>query len=73
MHCYNGSDMTMGIAEGNWYPAAMKRFDLRLPDELHARLSALADREHRSIHGQIIKLIEDGVDRADRERENPRN
>jgi predicted transcriptional regulator len=43
----------------------MKRFDLRLPDELHERLLRLAQRERRSIHAQILKLLEEGLDRAE--------
>jgi predicted HicB family RNase H-like nuclease len=47
------------------YPAAMKRFDLRLPDELHERVVALAQRERRSVHAQILRLIEEGLERAE--------
>jgi hypothetical protein len=34
------------------------RFMLRLPPELHERLRTLAAREHRSLHGQILYLLE---------------
>jgi len=34
------------------------RFVLRLPPELHDRLRALAAAEHRSLHGQILYLLE---------------
>jgi predicted HicB family RNase H-like nuclease len=36
----------------------MKYFNLRLPDELHARLALAAEEDHRSIHGEILWLIE---------------
>jgi len=34
------------------------RFMLRLSPELHDRLRALAAREHRSLHGQILYVLE---------------
>ena len=39
-------------------PANVVRIDLRLPPELHARIAALAAREHRSINAQLVHLIE---------------
>ena len=33
------------------------RIDLRVPPELHARIAALAAREHRSINAQLVHLI----------------
>lgn len=36
----------------------MIRFSLRLPDDLHRRLAALAKRERRSINEQILWMIE---------------
>lgn len=57
--------MAITVPREDGYPAAMKRFDLRLPDELHDRLAALAERERRSIHAQILKLVEEGLDRAE--------
>ena len=38
------------------------RFMLRLSLELHDRLRVLAAREHRSLHGQILYLLERGID-----------
>ena len=35
----------------------MKQLTLRLPDELHQNLKELAEREHRSLHAQIIHII----------------
>jgi hypothetical protein len=40
------------------------RFMLRLSPELHDRLKALAVREHRSLHGQILYLLEQAIDMA---------
>lgn len=57
--------MAMTVPRDDSYPAAMKRFDLRLPDDLHERLAVLAERERRSIHAQILRLIEEGLDRAE--------
>ena len=37
------------------------RQTIRLPDALLARLRAAADRDHRSVHGQMITYIERGV------------
>ena len=34
-----------------------------LPPDLHARLQALAQRERRSLHGQILRLLEEGLER----------
>jgi hypothetical protein len=38
------------------------RFVLRLSPELHERLRALAARERRSLHGQILYLLEQALD-----------
>jgi predicted transcriptional regulator len=57
--------MAMTVPGDDGYPAVMKRFDLRLPDDLHDRLVVLAERERRSIHAQILRLIEEGLDRAE--------
>lgn len=35
----------------------MKQMTLRLPDDLHAALKALAESEQRSLHGQIMHLV----------------
>jgi hypothetical protein len=43
----------------------MKRLDLRLPDDLHERLVKLAEREERSLHGQIVYLLRRGVEQAE--------
>lgn len=36
---------------------------LRLSPEMHARLKELAEREHRSLHAQIIYMLEKALDR----------
>lgn len=41
--------------------AEVLKFALRLPLELHGKLKAMAEREHRSLHGQIIYLLERAV------------
>ena len=42
------------------------RFVLRLPPDLHEELKALAARERRSLHGQILYLLQRAID-ADHE------
>jgi hypothetical protein len=37
--------------------AEFLRFALRLPLDLHKKLKAMAERESRSLHGQIIYLL----------------
>lgn len=39
----------------------MKRFSLRLPDDLHAALLRGAHNEYRSLHGQILAVLEEYV------------
>lgn len=46
----------------------MKQLNLRLPDDVHAKLVALAQREGRSINNMLKRLIEqatEGQDRSD--------
>ena len=40
------------------------RFLLRLPPDLHERLRRLAVRERRSLHGQILYLLEQAVEES---------
>jgi hypothetical protein len=35
----------------------MKQISLRLPDDVHAALKELAQREQRSLHGQIVHIL----------------
>jgi hypothetical protein len=37
----------------------MKRLDLRLPDEQHARLVELAQSERRSLNAQLLAMIDE--------------
>lgn len=39
----------------------MKQLTLRLPDDLHAAVRALADADHRSLNSEIIALLESAV------------
>jgi hypothetical protein len=39
----------------------MKRFSLRLPDDLHAALQQISEKEYRSLHSQILIVLEEYV------------
>lgn len=39
-------------------PLPRKQISLRLPAEIHAGMADLAERQHRSIHAQIIWALE---------------
>ncbi|MBE9473883.1 MAG: hypothetical protein IMY85_03265 [Chloroflexi bacterium] len=39
----------------------MKRFSLRLPDDLHEALQRAAQNEYRSLHNQILIILEDYI------------
>jgi hypothetical protein len=41
----------------------MKRFSLRLPDDLHEALGQIAQQEYRSLHNQILIMLEDYLER----------
>jgi predicted transcriptional regulator len=41
--------------------ASSLRISLRLPGRLAGRLKELADKEHRSMHGQIVQAIEEMI------------
>jgi len=43
----------------------MAKFTLRLPDDLQESIQARADREHRSLHAQIIHLLSEAAQRGD--------
>jgi predicted HicB family RNase H-like nuclease len=45
----------------------MKHVNLRLPEDVHAKLAAMAEADRRSLNSMIIVLIEE----ADRERDSP--
>lgn len=42
-------------------PDTTINFTLRLPVELHERISELAKREKRSLHSQVIYILEAGL------------
>lgn len=46
----------------------MKRFSLRLPDDLHAALQLAAQNEYRSLHNQILIVLEDYVRQVEYQR-----
>jgi len=39
----------------------MKRFSLRMPDDLHAALQHSAQKEYRSLHNQILIVLEEYI------------
>lgn len=41
----------------------MKKITLRLPDDLHQELSVIADHQERSLHGQILFLLRQALQR----------
>jgi predicted transcriptional regulator len=42
------------------------KMSIRLPPELHARLAAAAEHDHRSKHGQMLHYVERGLDQGER-------
>jgi hypothetical protein len=40
----------------------IRRVSLRLPESLHERVLAASKAEHRSLHGELLYLIERGLD-----------
>ncbi len=44
----------------------MKQLTLRLPEALHARLKHLAETERRSLHAEILQLIEEALERREK-------
>ena len=46
----------------------MKRFSLRLPDDLHEALQLAAQNEYRSLHNQILVILEDYVRQVEYQR-----
>jgi hypothetical protein len=47
--------------------AAVRQIGLRVSDDLHAWLEALAEREHRSLNGQIVWMLERAREQIERE------
>jgi hypothetical protein len=53
---------------------AVRNIGVRVSDDLHAWLTELARREHRSLNGEIVWLLErarEQVERQERDRETP--
>jgi hypothetical protein len=40
----------------------MLNFSVRLPEDLHGRIKAAAEQERRSMHGEILRLLERGLE-----------
>jgi len=49
-----------------------KRTSIRLPDELHERVRQVAERDRRSVHAELLWLIERGLEEADQDQEGSR-
>jgi predicted transcriptional regulator len=50
----------------------MVKTTVRAPDDMMERLKKLAERHHRSVHGELLARLEDGIrlaERAERRRE----
>ena len=43
----------------------MKRFTLRLPDDLHEALQRSAQKEYRSLHNQILIVLDEHIKQSD--------
>ena len=43
-----------------------KNMTLRLPADLRERLAPIAKRYHRSLHGQIIAMLEESAEREEK-------
>jgi predicted DNA-binding protein len=46
----------------------MIRYSLRLPDELHERIKRLAERDNRSLNGQLITMLEAETKRLEKKK-----
>lgn len=43
---------------------AAKKYTLRIPEELHAQLEEQARKERRSLHSQMLVILQEAIDRA---------
>jgi hypothetical protein len=48
---------------------ADKKYTLRIPEELHAALEQIAERDRRSLHAQIITMLEESAAHYQRQRQ----
>lgn len=66
----------MGLAPIWCYNGAMEsevRLSIRLPAKLHRRLAELAQREHRSLNGEMVALLEQAAAQAELRHEGGRS
>lgn len=49
----------------------MIRITLRLPDDVHERLTRQAEKDRRSLNSETVHLIEVGLDAVQAAQENP--
>jgi hypothetical protein len=47
----------------------MKQMNLRLPDNIYAQVKALAEAERRSIHAELLWLIDKALEARSRRRD----
>ena len=40
-----------------------KQISLRIPPEIHEGVASIADKQHRSIHAQILYVLEQHIDK----------
>ncbi len=48
-----------------------KKFTLRLPEDLHAALSQMAEEDQRSLHGMVVVILRDAVKRRPKQIRRP--
>jgi hypothetical protein len=47
--------------------AGQKQLTLRVTEETHARLAAIAERERRSLHAQLLVFLDESIARWEKE------
>ncbi len=63
-----GDTIGLSVGRDDQEDEKIKNMTLRLPAELHARLVPLAKKNHRSVHGQIIAMLEEAAEREERKK-----
>jgi hypothetical protein len=48
-----------------------KKFTLRLPEDLHAALSEMAEDDARSLHSMVLVILRDAVNRRPKDERRP--
>lgn len=51
----------------------MKRISLRMPDDLHAQVQQAAERDQRSLHAQILWLIQQSLTQGEEHEKDSRH